>query len=165
MRRLSKSATWNNARLNMTNPPKMQDLAHRLLAYEASADKTSELADSATHRVYEKLRQGLGEFAGVAGFQALASRALALARTEVPSLSAVRVSADGALHGLREVEHQLDIDKVRAGEFPAGEGGIILIARLLGLLLLFLGDALTLSLLRITWPGATFDDRSSENGR
>jgi len=163
--RLWKSAAWNNVRMHMTNHPKMRDLAQRLLAYEAFADETSEPADSATLRVYEKLRQGLGEFAGVAAFHALAFRALTLARTEAPSLGAVRVSADGALHGLREIEHPLDIDKFRAGEFPAGEGGIILIARLLGLLLLFLGEALTLSLLRITWPGATFDDRSSENRR
>jgi hypothetical protein len=165
MQRLLKSATWNNARLNMTTSPKMRDLAQRLLAYEAFADKTSELADSATLRVYEKLRLGLGEFAGVAAFHALAFRALTLARTEAPSLGAVRVSTDGALQGLGEIEQPLDIDKVRAGEFPAGEGGIILIARLLGLLLLFLGEALTLSLLRVTWPGAAFDDRNSENGR
>jgi hypothetical protein len=143
----------------------MRDLAQDLLAYEAFAGETSEPADSATIRVYEKLRQGLGQFAGVAGFQSLASRALALARSEAPSLSAVRVTAEGALEGLGEIEHQFDIDKIQAGEFPAGEGEIILIARLLGLLLLLLGDALTISLLRITWPGATFDDFSSENGR
>jgi hypothetical protein len=149
----------------MTTLPKMRDLAQRLLAYEAFADETSEHAESATLRVYEKLRQGLGEFAGVAGFQSLASRALVLARTEAPSLCAVRVSADGALQGLGEIEPQFDIDKIRAGEFPAGEGEIILIARLLGLLLLFLGDALTISLLRVTWPGAALDDCNSENGR
>jgi hypothetical protein len=63
------------------------------------------------------------------------------------------------------IEHRFDIDKVRAGEFPAGEEGIILIARLLGLLLLLLGEALTLRLLRMTWPGAALDDCSSENGR
>jgi hypothetical protein len=143
----------------------MRDLAQRLLAYEAFAGETSEPAESATLRVYEKLRQGLGEFAGVAGFQSLATRALALARTEAPSLSAVRVSAEGALQGLGEIEHRFDIDKVRAGEFPAGEGGIILVARLIGLLLLLLGEALTMSLLRVTWPGAAFDDCSSENGR
>jgi len=160
-----KSVTLNDSGLNMSAAPTMRDLAQRLLAYEAFADKTSEPANFATLRVYEKLRQGLGEFAGVAGFQSLASRALALARTEAPSLSAVRVSADGSLQDLGEIEHQFDIDKVRAGEFPAGEGGTILIARLLGLLLLFLGEALTLSLLRVTWPGATFDDCSSENGR
>ena len=149
----------------MTAAPKMRDLAHRLLTYEAFADKTHEHAESATLRVYEKLRLGLSEFAGVAGFQSLASRALVLARTEAPSLSAVQVSEDGALQGLGEIEHHSDIDKVRAGEFPAGEGGIILIARLLSLLLIFLGETLTLSLLRVTWPGAALDDRNSENGR
>src|ERR1700691_5652053 len=136
-----------DAGLNVPPPQKMRDLAHRLLAYEVVAGENSELMDSATLRVYEKLRQGLGEFAGVAGFQSLASRALTLARLEAPSLTSVRVSADGALQGLDEIEHQFDIDKIRAGEFPAGEGGNILIARLLGLLLLFLGEALTLSLL------------------
>jgi hypothetical protein len=153
----------------MPTPPKMRDLAHRLVAYEAVATKTSEPMESATLRVYEKLRKGLGEFAGAAGFQSLASRALALARTETPNLSAVRVAADGTLlglgQGLGEIEHEIDLDKDRAGESSAGEGGIILIARLLGLLLLFLGEALTLSLLRVTWPGTVLDDCSSKNGR
>jgi len=149
----------------MTTPSKIRDLAQRLLDYEAFAGNASEPGESATLRVYEKLRQGLGEFAGVAGFQSLASRALAMARTEAPSLNAVRVSADGSLRGLGEIELQFDIDKVRAGEFPAGEGEIILIARLLGLLLMFLGEALTLSLLHVTWPGAPFDDCNSENRR
>ena len=50
----------------------------------------------------------------------------------------------------------MDMDKDRAGE-----GGIILIARLLGLLLIFLGETLTLSLLRNAWPGEAFNDRNS----
>ena len=45
------------------------------------------------------------------------------------------------------------------------EGGVILISRLLGLLFIFLGEALTLSLLRDAWPGASLDDRNSGNGR
>jgi len=143
----------------------MRDMAQRLLDYEAFAGTASEPAESATLRVYEKLRQELGEFAGVAGFQSLASRALALAKAEVPSLGAARVGADGSLQGLGEIEHQIDIDKIRAGEFPAGEGGIILIARLLGLLHLLLGETLTLRLLRATWHGGAFDDRNSEHGR
>ena len=149
----------------MTTPPEMRDLVHRLLTYEAVAGKASEPMESATLRVYEKLRQGLGEFAGVAGFQSLASRALALAKPEAPSLSAARVTAEGSLQGLGKFESQIDIDKDRAAEYPAGEGGIILISRLLGLLLIFLGEALTLSLLRVTWPGAALDNCNSENGR
>ena len=149
----------------MTTPPIMRDLAHRLLAYEVVAAKTSEPLEFATVRVYEKLRHGLGEVAGTAGFQSLASRALALARTEVPGLGVARIAADGSLHGLGEIEHQMHTDKDRPDESPACDGGIILIARLLSLLLLFLGEALTLSLLRVTWPGAALDDCSSENGR
>ena len=149
----------------MTATSGMRDLAHRLLTYEAGAGKDSEPIESPTLRVYEKLRQGLGEFAGVAGFQSLASRALALARTEAPSLSAARISADGALEGLGEIEHQMNTDRDRATEYAAGEGGIILISRLLGLLLVFLGEALTLSLLRVTWPGSALDDCNSDNGR
>ena len=143
----------------------MRDLAFCLLAYEAVAGKASGPSESATLLVYEKLRQGLGEFVGIAGFYSLASRALALARTEDPSLGAVRVAADGSLHGLGEFEHQMEMDKDRAGEPPAGEGGVILIARLLCLLLIFLGERLTLSLLRVKWPGAALDECTSENGR
>jgi hypothetical protein len=149
----------------MTTPAEMRELAHRLLSYEANAGKTSESKEAPTLRVYEKLRKSLGVFAGSAGFQSLASRALALARSEAPSLGAARVTADGALQGLGESGLQSDIDKDRAGEYPAGEGGTILIARLLGLLLVFLGEALTLSLLRNAWPGAAFDDRNSEQER
>ena len=141
-------------------PPEMRDLARRLLTCEDLAGKTSEPSEFATLRVYEKLRQSLSVFAGSAGFQSLASRALALARSEAPSLSAARVSADGSLQGLGEFEPQIDIDKDLAGE-----GGTILIDRLLGLLLIFLGEALTLSLLRLAWPGAALDDCNSENGR
>ena len=144
----------------MTAAPGMRDLAHRLLTYEAGAGKNSEPIESPTLRVYEKLRRSLGEFVGVAGFYSLASRALALATREAPSLNVAQLSGDGALQGLGEIETQIDMNKDRAGE-----GGIILIARLLGLLRIFLGEALTLSLLRSVWPGEAFDDRNSMHGR
>ena len=69
------------------------------------------------------------------------------------------------MQGLGEFEPQIDMDKDLSGEFPAGDGGIVLIARLLGLLLIFLGEAITLSLLRNACPGAAFDYRSLGNGR
>jgi len=144
----------------MTAAPEMRDLAHRLLTYEAGADKSSEPTESLTLRVYEKLRQSLGEFVGVVGFHSLASRALTLARPEAPNLSAARVATDGSLQGLGEFETQFDI-----GTNQAGDGGIILIARLLGLLRIFLGEALTLSLLRNAWPGEDFDDCNSAHRR
>jgi hypothetical protein len=148
----------------MTTPPTVRDLAHRLFAYEVVAGKTSDPVEFATLRVYEKLRQSLSAFAGVAAFESLAFRALTQAKSEAPGLWAVQVAEGGSLQGLGEFEPQIDMDKDLADKFPAGDGGIILIARLLGLLLLFLGEALTLSLLRVTWPGADFYECSSENG-
>jgi hypothetical protein len=148
----------------MTTPQKTRDLARRLLAYEAVAGKTSEPAESVTLRVYEKLRQGLGEFAGIAGFQSLASRALALARSDFPDLNEVQISEDGTLQGLGEIERRSDFDKAARAE-QSSEASIILIARLLGLLHIFLGETLTDSLLRVTWPVAPLNDRNFENGR
>jgi hypothetical protein len=149
----------------MTTSQKTRDLARCLLNYEAALAASSESMRPTSLSVYEKLRQSLSEFAGTAAFESLAFRALAQAKSEAPSLWAVQVAEGGALLGLDELEPPIDIDKDSAGKFPAGEGGIILIARLLGLLLIFLGEPLTLSLLRVTWPGAALDNCSSENGR
>ena len=144
----------------MTALPEMRDLAQRLLAYEADSGKASELMESPTIRVYEKLRQCLGEIVGVTGFQSIASRALTLAIPETPGLTATQIARDGSLQGLNELETQFEIEKNQAGD-----GGIVLVARLLELLCLFLGEALTLSLLRNSWPGEVFDDRTSAHGR
>jgi len=123
----------------MMLPPQTLDLARRLLAYESAAGKTSEPTKFGALRVCETLRQPLSALAGVAGFRSLLSRALTLARTEAPSLSAVQVAADGSLQGLDELEPQIDKDQAR-------EAGVILIAHLIGLLLFFMGEGITLRL-------------------
>src|SRR5580658_1118070 len=124
----------------MLPPQKTRDLARSLVASEADAATTSLHTEPATLRVYERLRRQLGAPVGVDGFRALASRALALAKSESPRLNAVRVSAKGDLSGLAEVESQTDADE-------DGEAGINLIAQLLGLFLTFLGEATTLRLI------------------
>jgi hypothetical protein len=116
-----------------------RDLALRLLACEEAAGKTSEPMGFAAFRVCAKLRQPLTTLAGVAGFRSLLSRALTLARAEAPSLSAVRVAADGSLQGLDELRPQVDADQTR-------KAGIILITQLLGLLVRVVGEAITLQL-------------------
>ena len=148
----------------MTIRPETRDIARRLLTYESEAGNSSEPTESPTLRVYEKLRRSLSAFAGVAGFYSIASRALALSSSEDPGFGAARVTEDGTLHGLEEIEHPIDSDK-GAGGAPPSEAGILLIARLLGLLHLFLGETLTTSLLRVTWAGTAFDDGKSDNGR
>jgi hypothetical protein len=119
---------------------KTRDLARSLVACEADASTASLHTEPASVRVYERLRRQLGALAGTDGFQALASRALALAKSESPRLSAVQVTANGGLRGLDEVEFQTDSDE-------DGEAGIILIAQLLGLFLTLLGETTTLRLI------------------
>jgi hypothetical protein len=144
---------------------KTRDLARCLLNYEAASATSTEPKESAALGVYEKLRQSLSAFAGEAAFESLAFRALTQAKSEAPSLWAVQVTEGGSLQNLGDVEPQSDTDQGLAAKFPAGDGGIILIARLLGLVHIFLGEALTMRLLRVTWPGAALDDCNSENGR
>jgi hypothetical protein len=124
----------------MPPPQKTRDLARSLIACEADETTASLHTEPATVRVYEKLRRQLGASVGVDGFQALASRALALAKSESPRLSAVQLTANGGLRGLGEADSQTEGD----GD---GEAGIILIARLLGMFLTFLGEATTLRLM------------------
>jgi hypothetical protein len=116
----------------MLPPSLMIDWARCLLAYETVAGKNPLQPQAATFLVYEKLRGQLCAPMGVDGFQAFASRALMLAKSETPGLSALKVTADGGLEGLGELEPQTD-----AVHF--GEVGLIFIAQLLGLFLTFLG--------------------------
>ena len=117
-------------------PPQTRDLAQRLIASEGAAGNTSEPMEFAAFRVCETLRRPVCALAGVPGFRSLLSRALTLARAEAPSLSAVRVAADGSLEGMDELGRLIDKDRVR-------EGGVILISQLLGLLLTFIGETMT----------------------
>jgi hypothetical protein len=117
---------------------KTRDLARSLVASEADAGTNSLQTGPATVRVYERLRRQLGAPVGVDGFRALASRALALAKSEFPRLGAVQITANGDLCGLDEVASQAEEN---------GGAGIILIAQLLGLFLTFLGEATTLCLI------------------
>jgi len=134
------------------------ELARRILAYEAIEGRTSAPAESACFRVFEKLRRQLCALVGVAGFWALASRALTLAKAEAPSLSAVELASDGSLRGLDKFEQQMDNDH-------AAERGAILIAQLLGLLYTFIGRTLTLRLVQDVWPEPAFDDHNSGTGK
>ena len=143
----------------MLPPNKTRDLARSLIANEADASETSLQTEPATVRVYEKLRRQLGAPVGIDGFRALASRALALAKSQSPRLSTVQVTANGGLRGLGEVESQTDTDE-------HGEAGIVLIAQLLGLFLTFLGEATTLRLiedLRLQADARTESDSTTQS--
>jgi hypothetical protein len=125
--------------------PKLKGFARRLLVYEAASGTPADAKDSAAFRVCEKLRVQLTKTTGIGGFSALVSRALALAGAEVPWLRALQINSDGSLKGLDEQEAKLDSRVVT-------EGQVVLLSQLLGLLVIFVGPALTLQLLRDIWP-------------
>ena len=124
----------------MLPPPMIHDWARRLIASEVDADPSSAQTELATLRVYEKLRQQFCAPVGADAFQALVSRALSLAKSQFPSLSAVSVTANGGLRGLGEVETPLST-------VEDGEVGIVLIAQMLRLFIILLGEAATVHLI------------------
>jgi hypothetical protein len=128
----------------------MRDLAKRLVAHEAMGKRPFERSARTFVGVIEKVRGPLVALTGVAGFRSLLSRALALANAEVRWLRAVHVKTDGALECPAEIA-QLDKEEIANGE-------VALLAQLLGLLVTFIGEALTARLLEDVWPGVPVSD-------
>ena len=131
--------------------PALRDLARRLLALELNQTEHLHQEVQAALRVFEKLRSYLSTVVGTAGFQALLARAVVLATAEVSWLAAVRVQADATLEGFSEAARP-QLPKAVA------LGTTALIAQLLGLLVTFIGEALTLRLVQDLWPGAHEED-------
>ena len=141
----------------MNPQPMIRDWARRLIASEVDVDPFCGQTELATLRVYENLRRQLCAPVGVDGFQALASRALSLAKSQAPGLSAVKVMANGGLQGLSEVEFQTGVDEGR-------DAGTLLIAQLLGLLLTLLGEAATVRLVEDLRPQIEVKGKSDKTG-
>ena len=131
--------------------PKMRDFAERLIVYETMENKSSETKIHAAFLVGEKLRPQLAALMGNVGFRALLSRALALANAEAPWLRAVHVNTDGSFQGLDELGAQVGPDEIF-------EGRVVLLAQLLGLLVTFIGELLTLRLVRDVWPKLSLNE-------
>jgi hypothetical protein len=129
----------------------MRDFAKRLIAHESRTDKSSSTTAPKAFTVIDKLRPTLVNLMGSAGFWALISRALALASPQVQWLQKLQIESDGSLQGLDELAGQLGADDFL-------EGPVILLAELLGLLVAFIGEKLTLQLVREIWPALPVGD-------
>ena len=133
--------------------PKLRDFAERLIDYETNADESraANLNIPAAFVVCDKLRPHLATLMGNGGFRALLWRALVLANAEVRWLTSVHVKADGTFEGLEEIATQVDPEQL-------ADGGVVLLAQLLGLLVAFIGEKLTVRLVREVWPDAPLND-------
>lgn len=126
--------------------PAIQDLAQRLIALEAMCDAGSVAGRSEAVRVCERLRDPLAKFLGIDGYRSLMARALSMAKAEVPSLDPVQVQLDGSLDGICPKD----------ADAAAG-----VLVHLLGLLVTFVGERMTLRLVLDAWPNASLGDANS----
>jgi hypothetical protein len=136
----------------------LRTVAERLLAHAAQGKRQRASSAPAALQVCERLRPELARLVGNTGVQALFMRALALASAEVAWLRAVRVGADGKLEGFDGSEAPVEPDEVSAG-------GVALLAQLLALLAAFIGEPLTLRIVREEWPQLSLNnlDRNKRN--
>lgn len=153
--------------------PEIHNLARQLIASQtarataSAADVASAagalagaLADASAGvdvatQVVDELRLRLVKLAGIDGFRSLLARALVMARKEAPSLCDVQVRDDGTLQGF-DVEHLH-----QANAETSAEAGAILVAHLLDLLITFIGEPLTLQLVRDAWIDASLNGTTS----
>ena len=122
----------------------MRELAQQLLTLEAASQSVSGSHEHAAVRVCEKLRISLTRFVGAVGFASLIRRSLALARTEVPSLQNIKVNPDGVLDGFEQLANEAS----QMGD----DAAIAIASHLLTLLATFIGEPMTLRLVREAWP-------------
>ena len=120
--------------------PRLRIYAERLIANEMNRNASSKSNPTAAFATIEKLSPHFAALMGSAGFRALISRALVLASAEVAWLSGLHVKADSSFEGLTELEAQANPEEI-------SNAGIVLLALLLGLLVTFIGEELTLQLL------------------
>ncbi len=131
----------------MLPSPMTLDWARRLLAHETDVTIQPVQAESPAILVYEKLREGLCPLVGVDGFQVVAARALNLTQSNVSSLGAVQITAEGELRGFGGFDPQ-----TASGKDKDSEAGVIFIAHLFGLFLALLGSATTQRLVQNVFP-------------
>jgi hypothetical protein len=122
--------------------------ARRLLAVEAANRSTSDAQLHEAVRVSEKLRISLAQFVGADGFTALLRRALVLARADVPLLQSAKVTPEGRLEGIQAADAGTDV-----------EAAAVITEHVLALLVVFIGESLTLRLVRQTWPDASLEEK------
>ena len=130
--------------MNRTRP-QLRNLARFLILHETKGEQHSPALDLPVYRVCEKLRSHLSAFMGIGGYRELLTYALPRAAAEASWLSSLRVNADGSLKIPEEPQRQLNPRQIL-------EGGVILVAELIVLLVAFIGETLTLSILREVWP-------------
>jgi hypothetical protein len=138
-------------------PPALRQLALTVLAQRSGSGEAAEGLAAAARRAYDELARVSTPLIGPVGVDALIARALHLAQQEHPWLAAAPESGP-ANEPFAQVIASLD----RQNPAVATEGTAAVFATFAGLLVTFIGEALTTSLLRKAWPDAFVDAAGKE---
>ena len=132
----------------------LRQFALKVLAQHAGSAADAEALAAAARRAYDDLARVSAPLIGQVGVDALAGRALHLARREYPWLVPTREPEQGPFAQVTLCLEQQDpavaIECVGA-----------VLATFIGLLITFIGEPLTAGLLRQAWPAA-FSDASTK---
>ena len=130
--------------------PQVPKFARLLIAWE-TRERTSSGAKTMDAAVtFDRLRDPLAVLMGKKGFNALLARALALAAAEEHQLANVKITAGGVLEGFETLR-----SKLQPAEFL--DCRVVLLEKLLGLLVVFIGPNLTWRLVSEIWPQVLVD--------
>lgn len=129
----------------------MRQIAEQLIAHETRSGAPTAANPEARFTACETLRPHLATFMGSMGARALLARALALASVEVHWLRALQVGTDGSLDGTALTNEPISPEDLLAGR-------VAVLAHLLGLMVTFIGEALTLQLALDAWPKLSIED-------
>lgn len=125
----------------------VEDIAARIVADEAQRIAPSAHDADLILQVCDKMHPSLSRLAGSISYRALLSRALVLAKPKAQTLSALRFEKDGRLVFDPEdpAAEFLNPDTVR-------KDAIVLITAFVSLLMLLLGEVVTLRIIHHVWP-------------
>lgn len=145
-------------------------LARRVLLHDAGEHPEPAALAEAVERADARLRARLVDLVGLSGYTTLVDRAVRLAQTEVPVLERVTVDAgatggaggEGILRGVRDV---VESARASGGDPRAAEAGLTaILAHIIGLLVIFIGEDLALRLVHEAWPEPAPDHVAPEGG-
>jgi hypothetical protein len=120
-----------------------------LLEHETDNADVPDAVLAAAERTCQKLSTRLAKLVTVAGCQSLLARAIHLAAAEVPFLRGVRAGTmpGPCLEGVQESTEGAMYQQTQAGL-------LAVVAHLIGLLVLFIGEDMTERLVHDVWPDA-----------
>lgn len=136
----------------------LRQLALKVLAQHSGSAEEAQALGAAARRAYDDLAHVSTPLIGQVGVDALTARALHLAQLEYSWLVDPRESEPA-----NETFARVIVNLERQSPAIATEGAAAVFAALAGLLVTFIGEPLTASLLRKAWPTAFSDAHTRES--